>query len=255
LSHLIAVCSGKGGVGKTFTCINLAAALRDLGREVLIVDADMGLGNAQLMLGVSPKLTLSDYVLDGIPLTQVITKLEEGLQLLPGASGDANIVNLPLTALSDLCHELVALFPDTVVLFDIAAGISEQNMHLLRLCETRIVVFLDEPTSIADSYGVLKLLHRSGHLENTSVVPNQVASLDAGRTFYEKMNHLCLSFLGEPIAYLGSIQDDPAVKSSIRYRKPLHKSFPNSTAWCNIKSLAANIVRQDGPKSALDPDK
>ena len=252
MSHLIAVCSGKGGVGKTFTCINLAAALRDLGKKVLIVDADMGLGNAQLMLGVSPKLTLSDYILDGKPLTEVITHLEKGLQLLPGASGDANIVNLPLTTLSDLCHELVELYPDTIVLFDIAAGISEQNMHLLRLCETRIVVFLDEPTSIADSYGVLKLLHRSGHLENTFLVPNQVASLAAGKTFYEKMNHLCLSFLGEPVAYLGSIQDDSAVKSSIRHRKPLHKSFPNSTAWCNIKSLAAKIVSQASAESILD---
>jgi flagellar biosynthesis protein FlhG len=245
LSHLIAVCSGKGGVGKTFTCINLAAALRDLGKEVLIVDADMGLGNAQLMLGVSPKLTLSDYVLDGMPLAQVVTQLEEGLQLLPGASGDANIVNLPLTSLSDLCHELVELYPDTVVLFDIAAGISDQNMHLLRLCETRIVIFLDEPTSIADSYGVLKLLHRSGHLENTFLVPNQVASLAAGKTFYEKMNHLCLSFLGTPVEYLGSIQEDLAVRSSIRHRNPLHKSFPNSTAWCNIKTLATKIVSQD----------
>ena len=245
MSHLIAVCSGKGGVGKTFTCINLAAALRDLGKEVLIVDADMGLGNAQLMLGVSPKLTLSDYVLDGIPLAQVVTQLEEGLQLLPGASGDANIVNLPLTSLSDLCHELVELYPDTVVLFDIAAGISDQNMHLLRLCETRIVIFLDEPTSIADSYGVLKLLHRTGHLENTFLVPNQVASLAAGETFYEKMNHLCLSFLGTPVEYLGSIQEDLAVRSSIRHRNPLHKSFPNSTAWCNIKTLATKIVSQD----------
>jgi len=245
LSHLIAVCSGKGGVGKTFTCINLAAALRDLGKEVLIVDADMGLGNAQLMLGVSPKLTLSDYVLDGIPLAQVVTQLEEGLQLLPGASGDANIVNLPLTSLSDLCHELVELYPDTVILFDIAAGISDQNMHLLRLCETRIVIFLDEPTSIADSYGVLKLLHRTGHLENTFLVPNQVASLTAGKTFYEKMNHLCLSFLGTPVEYLGSIQEDLAVRSSIRHRNPLHKSFPNSTAWCNIKTIATKIVSQD----------
>ena len=245
MSHLIAVCSGKGGVGKTFTCINLAAALRDLGKEVLIVDADMGLGNAQLMLGVSPKLTLSDYVLDGIPLAQVVTQLEEGLQLLPGASGDANIVNLPLTSLSDLCHELVELYPDTVILFDIAAGISDQNMHLLRLCETRIVIFLDEPTSIADSYGVLKLLHRSGHLENTFLVPNQVASLAAGKTFYEKMNHLCLSFLGTPVEYLGSIQEDLAVRSSIRHRNPLHKSFPNSTAWCNIKTIATKIVSQD----------
>ena len=248
MSQLISVCSGKGGVGKTFTCVNLAKALHDLGKEVLIVDADMGLGNAQLMLGVSPKYTLSDYILGDVPLDRVVTQLEGGVKLLPGASGDGNIVNLPLTTLSDLCHQLVQLFPNATILFDIAAGISEQNMHLLRLCDKRIVVFLDEPTSIADSYGVLKLLHRTGHLENTVLVPNQVVSQAAGKEFYEKMNHLCLSFLGSPVGYLGPIQEDKAVRSSIRNRKPLHKSFPNSTAWCNIKELAEKVVGQESVK-------
>ena len=246
MSHLIAVCSGKGGVGKTFACVNLAAALRDLGENVLLVDADMGLGNAQLMLGVSPTATISDYILGDKALTEVVTTLEGGLLLLPGASGDGNIVNLPLSTLSDLCQELEELYPDTIILFDIAAGISDQNMHLLRMCETRIVVFLDEPTSIADSYGVLKLLHRSGHLENTCLVPNQVANDAAGEKFYENMNRLCLSFLGAPVEHLGSIQNDKAVKSSIRSRKPLHTSFPNSTAWCNIKVLAERIIGRKG---------
>ena len=93
MSQLISVCSGKGGVGKTFTCVNLAKALHDLGKEVLIVDADMGLGNAQLMLGVSPKYTLSDYILGDVPLDRVVTQLEDGVKLLPGASGDGNIVS------------------------------------------------------------------------------------------------------------------------------------------------------------------
>ena len=137
MSRQIGICSGKGGVGKTFTCINLAQALQDLGEKVLIVDADMGLANAQLMLGISPELTVADYVLRDIPLTDVISNIKEGLDILPGASGDTNLVNLPLNTLSDLSYEIVNLFPDTIILFDIAAGISDQNMHLLRLCEPR----------------------------------------------------------------------------------------------------------------------
>ena len=244
MSRQIAVCSGKGGVGKTFTCINLARSLRDLGQDVLIVDADMGLANAQLMLGISPEMTIADHVIREIPLKEVISNVEDRLKLLAGSSGDTNLVSLPLNTLSDLSYEIVNLFPDTIVLFDIAAGISDQNMHLLRLCDTRLVVFVDEPTSIADSYGVLKLLHRSGHLEKTFLVPNQVSSSEDGKKFHEKMNHLCLSFLGEPVGFLGSIHEDKAVKQSIRQRKPLSSSFPNSTAWCNINSIAEKIVNQ-----------
>ena len=177
MAHLIGVCSGKGGVGKTFISAHLGIALHNLGKKVLIVDADMGLANAQLMLGVSPSSTISDYVLDGKPLNEVITQIDEGLELLAGASGDANIVNMPLTSLSDLCHVLETSYNEAVIIFDIAAGISAQNMHLLTLCDTRIVIFVDEPTSIADSYGVLKLLHQSNHLSETYLVPNQVAEI------------------------------------------------------------------------------
>lgn len=246
LAHLIGVCSGKGGVGKTFISAHLGIALHNLGKKVLIVDADMGLANAQLMLGVSPSVTISDYVLEGKPITEVITHLDEGLELLAGASGDANIVNMPLTSLSDLCQVLETIYKDAVVIFDIAAGISAQNMHLLTLCDTRIVIFVDEPTSIADSYGVLKLLHKSNHLSETYLVPNQVSAISSGKSFYEKMNALCLSFLGSPVGYLGSIKEDQAVRSAIRVRKPLPYSFPKSVAWCNIQHLADKVAEHDG---------
>ena len=246
MSRQVAICSGKGGVGKTFTSISLALALRDMGKNVLLVDADLGLANAQLMLGVSPELTIADYVEGTKTLSEVTTDISSGLKLIPGASGNASLANLPLGTLTDLYEEITRVFPDSFILFDLAAGISDQNMHMLKLCDTRIVLFVDEPTSIADSYGVLKLLHLSDKLDETFLVPNQVKSLDSGKKFYDRMNHLCLSFLGKPVGFIGAIHEDTAVKASIRKRTPIDTSFPDSKAWYNIRAIAEKIAGEHG---------
>tara|TARA_B100000131_G_scaffold322771_1_gene378008 strand:+ start:2101 stop:2871 length:771 start_codon:yes stop_codon:yes gene_type:complete len=246
LSQRIAICSGKGGVGKTFTSISIALALSDLGRDVLLVDADLGLANAQLMLGISPELTIADYVEGNKTLLEVTNKVDDRLKLIPGASGDASLANLPLGALSNLYEEITSTFHDSYIVFDLAAGISNQNMHLLKLCDQRLVLFVDEPASIADSYGVLKLLHLSDKLDHTYLVPNQVKNAESGKKFYERMNHLCLSFLGKPVGFAGAINEDQAVKASIRQRTPINTSFPDSKAWYNVRTIATRIANGVG---------
>lgn len=246
MSRRLAISSGKGGVGKTFASVSIALALSDLGHDVLLVDADLGLANAQLMLGIAPDLTIADYIDGSKSLYEVTAEVGERLKLIPGASGDAGLANLPLGALSNLFEEITDKFRNCFILFDLAAGISDQNMQLLKFCDRRIVLFVDEPTSIADSYGVLKLLHLSDKLDNTYLVPNQVRNSESGRKFYDRMNYLCLSFLGKPVGFLGSIDEDPAVKASIRQRTPIDISFPHSKAWYNVRMLAKQIDKDIG---------
>lgn len=246
MSRRVAICSGKGGVGKTFTSVSIALALRDLGRDVLIVDADLGLANAQLMLGVTPEFNMAGYIFGTKTLFEVTTQVGDRLRLIPGASGDASLANLPLAALSNLFDEITETFHDCIVIFDLAAGISDQNMHLLKLCDERIVLFVDEPASIADSYGVLKLLHLSNKLNNTYLVPNQVKNSESGKAFYDRMNHICLSFLGKPVGFLGSIDEDPAVKASIRQRVPIDRSYPSAKAWYDVRIIARKIADDIG---------
>jgi flagellar biosynthesis protein FlhG len=238
----VAVCSGKGGVGKTFSAVNLAHAISLTDQKVLLVDADMGLANAQLMTGVSPSFTVSDYLSGAASLDSVITKVRPNFYLLPGSSGDSKLANLGLETINTLFQEIDRSFAEHLIIFDIAAGISEQTMLLVRLSKIKLVVFLDEPSSIADSYGVLKLLKRTNDLKDTFLIPNQVPSLGSGRNFFEQMNNLCMTFLDLPVGHLGSIVLDESVKIAVRKRQLLSEAFPHSLAWGNINSLSKELI-------------
>jgi flagellar biosynthesis protein FlhG len=238
----VAVCSGKGGVGKTFSAVNLAHAISLTDQKVLLVDADMGLANAQLMTGVSPSFTVSDYLSGAASLDSVITKVRPNFYLLPGSSGDSKLANLGLETINTLFQEIDRSFAEHLIIFDVAAGISEQTMLLVRLSKIKLVVFLDEPSSIADSYGVLKLLKRTNDLKHTFLIPNQVPSLGSGRNFFEQMNNLCMTFLDLPVGHLGSIVLDESVKIAVRKRQLLSEAFPHSLASGNINSLSKELI-------------
>ena len=151
----IGVASGKGGVGKTTTAVNIGLALQSLGREVSLLDADMGLANAQLFLGVTPKLSLSDFLFNDARLEDVQIPCFGGMNLIPGASGDSSLANLPPPSIANLIENLRDQSSDDYMIFDIAAGISHQNTEMLAACDLSLIVMVDEPSSIADAYGVL----------------------------------------------------------------------------------------------------
>lgn len=238
----IAVCSGKGGVGKTFSAVHLAHAISKTGQKVLLVDADMGLANAQLMAGVSPSFSVSDYLSGKASLDSVITEIRPRFFLLPGSSGDSQLANLDLETINNLFQDISEAFEGHIIIFDVAAGISEQTMLLVRLSKIKLVVFLDEPSSIADSYGVLKLLKRTNDLTHTFLIPNQVPSLEAGIAFFKQMNNLCMTFLDVPVELLGSVTLDESVKAAIRKRQLLSEAFPHSRAWGNIVQISNELL-------------
>ena len=126
----IAVCSGKGGVGKTFSAVHLAHAISKTGQKVLLVDADMGLANAQLIAGISPSLTVSDYLSGNVLLESVVIEIRPNFFLLPGSSGDSRLANLSLETINSLFRDISDTFQDHLIIFDVAAGISDQTMLL-----------------------------------------------------------------------------------------------------------------------------
>ena len=242
--QFIGIASGKGGVGKTTTAVNLGLALQSLGKKVSLLDADMGLANAQLFLGVTPQLSLADFLFHNAELKDVQIPCFDGMTLIPGASGDSALANLPPPSIINLLEKLRAESSDDIMIFDIAAGISHQNTEILAACDSRLIVMVDEPSSIADAYGVIKLQKERRNIASTFLLPNRVKDSQSRRNLFDQMNGLCMSFIGEPVRFIGALLEDPDIRMSIMKREPLPKSFPNSRSWKNFLELAKLIINE-----------
>lgn len=242
MPHFIGVASGKGGVGKTTFSVNLSLALALQGRSVTLLDADMGLANAQLHLGVRSGKTISDHLFRDVPISEIQIRILENLSLIPGASGDRALANLPVPSLLALMETLKSELKSEFAVVDIAAGISDPILEILGTCDTQVIVMLDEPSSIADAYGLTKLVMQRGTRNDIILVPNQVKNSDHGLKVHQSMTNLTMSFLGSPVHYVGSINYDENVVTSVKMRAPLVDKFPNSRAWKDFNGVAKAIA-------------
>jgi flagellar biosynthesis protein FlhG len=203
---VIAVTGGKGGVGKTNVSVNLAMALGDLGRRTVLMDADLGLANVDIMLGLRPKLNISD-VLDGkCRLTDIMLNVNDHVRIVPASSGTQE-----MTSLSAHEHaELIYAFNDVeeeldVLIIDTAAGISDSVVSFIRAAQEVLVVVCDEPTSITDAYALIKLLNRDYRMSRFRVLANMVHSESEGRNMFNKLLTVTDRFLDVTLQYVGSI--------------------------------------------------
>ncbi|MAE02800.1 MinD/ParA family protein [Porticoccaceae bacterium] len=251
-TQIIGIASGKGGVGKTTVSVNLAVMLASMGKKVMLFDADLGLANAQLALGCRTPFNFSHVLSGEKTVKEIIIEGPMGVKLVPGASGIQHMASLNqvetagiIQAFSDIEEEL------DYFIVDLAAGLSDTVMTFLRACQHRFIVLKNEPSSIADAYGTVKVMIQDYQLDNIALIPNGVFSQDEGERLYGSINSVIQNFLGNRVDYLHSITQDEMVLRAIKASQPLVSFAPSSIASRDFRALgkAVNNLDKNVPMS------
>ncbi len=245
-ARVITVTSGKGGVGKSNTCVNLAIQLQRKGKSVIIVDADFGLANIEVMFGALPKYNLADLIFRGKSIQEIITRGPEGIGFISGGSGVVGLNKLKREQLAYLIHNLSFLEQMAdVIIIDTGAGIADNVLELALSSPEVIVVTTPEPSSLTDSYAILKALIRNPkYNEGTTirVLANKVSSVEDGEAVCSKLSSVVGRFLGTSFEFLGMIPADPMIDKAIRQQKPVSISYPNSKSAKAYEIVADNLL-------------
>lgn len=250
--RVVCVSSGKGGVGKTNVVASVALMMSRSGRRVLILDADLGLANIDVLLGMSPRYNISHLLSGEKSVGEVIFPGPWGIKILPASSGLEEMTRLTDGQKMRLLHEMEAvegMFD--VLLIDTAAGISDNVLYFNVAADERIVVATNEPTSITDAYALIKVLHQDHGQEAFSLVVNQVASENEAKFVYRKLSQVADKFLGAvSLDYLGFIPADPKVVQAVRMQQAVVEAFPDSPASAALHTLAGKILSRPVPRSS-----
>ncbi len=239
---VVGIASGKGGVGKTTVSVNLAVALAQSGKRVMLLDADLGLANTQIALGAHTPLNIGHVLRGERSLEEIIITTPQGIRLVPGASGLREMASLDSAQIAEIIGAFDTLTePVDVLLVDIAAGLSSSVIEFLAACQHRIVVVRDEPSSIADAYGLIKVLTLEEQLDQNYLVTNQVTSAQDGRRLHQRLNDVCMRFLGQSVRHLGSVESDEMVLQALRKFKAVTEFAPGTAAARDFRALAQAV--------------
>lgn len=246
-SRIITVTSGKGGVGKTSTSINLAIQFRKQGKSVIILDADFGLANIEVMFGAIPKYNLSDLVYRGKDLKDIMVKGPMDINFISGGSGIAGFEDLTKDQIMYIVYKLKELegMAD-VIIVDTGAGISSTVMDFVVASDEVLLVTTPEPTSITDSYSLLKVLNKHAEFNRKTtkikIITNKVKNYDEGVNLYNKFSVVVDKFLKIEIEFLGIIESDDNMSKAVIQQKPISLAYPNSKGAKCYKQLMDNLM-------------
>ncbi len=251
-ARVIAVTSGKGGVGKSTTSINLALAFRKLGKRVIILDADFGLANVEVMFGVIPKYNLADMMFKGMSLKEIITEGPDGVGFISGGSGIAKLVDLDKEQIKRMINKMNELEElADVVIIDTGAGISSSVMEFLTASPETVIVTTPEPTSITDSYALLKALVLNENFNpaysKIKMISNRVSGEKEGKNIYDKLNVVTQKFLQLDMEYLGIVPYDAQLGKAVMNQKPVTLMYPDAISSKSYEKIV-DILENGKPE-------
>ena len=254
-ARVITVTSGKGGVGKSNVSVNLAIQMSRLGKRAVILDADFGLANIEVMLGMRPQYNLADMMFRGKDVKDIICTGPEDIGFISGGSGLREMTNLNKDQILSLVRTMYELdhYAD-VVIIDTGAGISDTVIELVASSSEVLLVATPEPTSITDAYALLKTLHRHDGFEagSTSIkmIGNRIQSYEEGKELYLKLNTVVNKFLGMEMEYLGAIPYDECLPRAVMQQQPVSLAYPDAPSARAMLELA--MVLED-EKKEIEP--
>lgn len=249
-TNIIAVASGKGGVGKTWFAITLSHIFARSGRRVLLFDGDIGLANVDVQLGLTPKKDLSAMFSGHDNLAETITHYAPGnFDIIAGRSGSTRLSAVPTERLNDVSKALMSIAQNyDYVIIDLGAGIEHNVQQLSALADKCIVVINDEPTSLTDAYAFIKLCVTKPNMPRVNVVVNSAPSQKEGDKTYEALNRACTNFLGFSPNYLGAIRKDNKIRDAIRAQKSLVTMAPSTTAASDVATISLKLLQSEEKK-------
>lgn len=253
-AKIISVTSGKGGVGKTSLSVNLAAHLGREGTKVLLIDADLGLSNVEIMLGVTPSYTLKDVIKYGKAIEDVIINGPYNIDFISGGNGFLELVELSEVERDEILikiHKLEELYD--IIIIDTGAGISKNVTSFLTISDEIIVITTSEPTALTDAYSIIKVITEEKLKQKIGLIINRVKSKNEFQQASDILINTAKKFLGEEIRSLGYVYEDPNVRKTIYKKTPFVIYYPDSKASDCLKEIIKNLAlkEKEGKKANM----
>ena len=246
-TRIITITSGKGGVGKTNVATNMAIAYAQLGKKVIVIDADLGLANVNVMMNLIPQYNLYHVIRKQKKMSEIILDTEYGIKLIAGASGFSKIANMTEDERNSFINELYTLSDADIIIIDTSAGVSRNVLGFVAAADEVVIVTTPEPTSITDAYGIIKII--ATEVDNLNInlkmIVNRVSSSLEGKRVSDRMTSIAAQFLNLKVEYLGFIYDDPLVPQSVLRQKPFMIVDPKGKASVCLKHIVARIEKTE----------
>ncbi|QCX32335.1 MinD/ParA family protein [Caloramator sp. E03] len=242
---VIAISSGKGGVGKTNVAINLGIALSKRGLKVTILDADFGMANVDILFGIKTKYTIYDILYNNKTIDDVYALTDEGVKIIPGGSGISGLFELNDEKRKIIVNEFSKIQDTDILIIDMGAGLSKTSLTLLEFADEIIVVTNPEPSALTDAYSLIKILINEGIKSNIGIIVNRTRNIIEGRDTFDKLFKTVKAFLGREVKYLGYIVEDSKVRLAVKEQRPFISLYPKCEAGLCIYRISSEILGQE----------